>query len=140
MSLKRTELFQKLTASEKVLLVEDNIADAELCKELLEAHHFTTKVVGTAEDAIEQLNLHQYDILLVDLTLPAMSGIDLIKYCQRKFPDLPCVIVSGRSNLDNIAEELKVFMAITKPIEEAHFKRFFDSRFCESSRLCNVTI
>ena len=51
--------------------------------------------VASAEEALVQLPESGADLVLVDISLPGMNGIDLIKQLRRQLPALPCLILSG---------------------------------------------
>jgi DNA-binding NarL/FixJ family response regulator len=55
------------------------------------------EVVKTAEDAMERLPNLQVDLALVDVVLPHTSGIELVSMIQKKYPHLPCLMISGRN-------------------------------------------
>lgn len=52
-------------------------------------------VAETAEQALKQLPGLKVDLVLVDVSLPQMSGINLVAALHEKYPDLPCVMLSG---------------------------------------------
>jgi DNA-binding NarL/FixJ family response regulator len=52
-------------------------------------------MVNSAEEAVEQLPHMQVDVVLVDISLPAMTGLELVSILQKKYPKLPCLILSG---------------------------------------------
>ena len=86
-----------------ILLVEDHKIMAEaLVRVLSTRDNFkVADVAETAEDALEWLSEdpdeHQVDLALVDVVLPSISGIELVSMIQQKFPNLPCLMISGRS-------------------------------------------
>lgn len=58
------------------------------------------EVVGKAESAeaaLEAPELSKADMALIDVSLPGMSGIDLVRELHDRYPDLPCLMVSGHS-------------------------------------------
>jgi DNA-binding NarL/FixJ family response regulator len=52
-------------------------------------------VNSTAEDALKALDGDEPDLMLIDLSLPGMSGIDLVREVRRNHPELCCAILSG---------------------------------------------
>ena len=77
----------------KILVVEDNLdAQITLC-ELLEMLDYKAKGVATAEDALNQLP--HFDILLTDVNLPGMNGIELAQKINKIDPTKPIIISSG---------------------------------------------
>lgn len=81
-----------------VLIVED----ADLCRDALELAllgipEVTVKIVGTAEEALRQLNAQHISALVTDLNLPSMDGFELIEKVRAQ-PDragLPILVISG---------------------------------------------
>ena len=80
-----------------ILLVEDHEAFANALLNILNknGNMNVVAVAETAEKALEQLPELQVDLVLVDVSLPKMSGINLVAALREKYPDLPCVMLSG---------------------------------------------
>jgi DNA-binding NarL/FixJ family response regulator len=80
-----------------ILLVEDHEIFAKaLLRVLRERGQMVVKAVATsAEEAIEKLPGLDVDLVLVDVSLPRKSGINLVLLLHEKYPDLPCVMLSG---------------------------------------------
>lgn len=77
----------------KILIVEDNLeAQSTLC-ELLEMLDHFAEGASTAEDALNKLP--NFDILLTDINLPGMSGLELAKISRVLYPSKPIIISSG---------------------------------------------
>lgn len=80
-----------------ILLVEDHEIFAHaLLRVLRERGHIDVVAVAqSAEEALEQISRVKVDLVLVDVSLPHKSGISLVLNLQQKYPDLPCVMLSG---------------------------------------------
>jgi DNA-binding NarL/FixJ family response regulator len=80
-----------------ILLVEDHEIFARALQRILrEKGNFEIiAVVGSAEEALENIPELNVDLVLVDISLPRRSGISLVIALQAKYPDLPCVMLSG---------------------------------------------
>jgi DNA-binding NarL/FixJ family response regulator len=80
-----------------VLLVEDHAIFASvLARMLLNAGGLeVTLVAGTAEEALLHLPEQHFDLALVDVFLPEMSGISLVAQIREQYPELPCLMLSG---------------------------------------------
>ncbi len=95
-----------------ILLVEDHKIMAETLARLLrtKGNFYVADVAESAEEAIEWLssqNAEQHvDLALVDVVLPRTSGIELVSMIQQKFPGLPCLMISGRSNGQYVTRSL----------------------------------
>lgn len=63
-------------------------------------------VAASAEAALEALNGDRPDLMLIDLSLPGMNGIELISELRKSFPDLPCAILSGHRSQTYVGKAL----------------------------------
>jgi DNA-binding NarL/FixJ family response regulator len=80
-----------------ILIVEDHAILGKALVRLLteKVAHAVIAVVGSAEEAIEKLPELQVDMALVDVSLPKMNGIQLVAYLHEKYPELPCLVITG---------------------------------------------
>ncbi|GLQ30216.1 ATP-binding protein [Litoribrevibacter albus] len=103
----------------RILLVEDTVLNQEVAKAIFESMNCPLEVVGTGEDAIEVAKQHHYDLIMMDLQLPDLSGdevADRIKHIQPKTP----IIAFSANVFGNSAMELQergYSGYLTKPIE-----------------------
>ena len=106
----------------KILLVEDdeillNVYSSYLIDEGLDV---TTALNG--EEALEKIKRSKFDLLVTDVKMPGLSGIQLIKKCKEIQPEIPSIIVSGHASVSEAAEavNLRVFHFLRKPIRDLH--------------------
>ena len=80
-----------------ILLVEDHAIFAQaLLRMLRERGHLeVVEVAESAEEALEKIPDLDIDLVLVDVSLPRRSGISLVLVLRERYPDLPCVMLSG---------------------------------------------
>jgi len=80
-----------------IMLVEDHPVFAQVLLRFLQerGHLEVVSVAKSAEEALDQLPDLDIDLVLVDVSLPARSGISLVIVLHEKYPDLPCVMLSG---------------------------------------------
>ncbi len=80
-----------------IFLVEDHAIFAQsLLRVLREKGHWdVVDIAGSAEEALEKIPQLKIDLVLVDVSLPKRSGISLVFLLHEKYPDLPCVMLSG---------------------------------------------
>ncbi len=82
----------------KVLLVEDNPADVRLVREMfldIEAREFVLSCVDSLNAALDELNSQNFDVMLLDLSLPDSLGLNAVNHILNMAPQLPIVILSG---------------------------------------------
>jgi CheY-like chemotaxis protein len=103
----------------RVLYVEDNALVREITCELLARDDREVRACESAEDALREFEMQPFDILITDISLPSMSGIDLAKAIIRLQPDLRVILASGYA-VDLGLEKLgSNWRSITKPFDSA---------------------
>jgi CheY-like chemotaxis protein len=101
----------------RILYVEDNSLVREVTCELLAQAGRKIVALSSAEEALEEFRASRYDLVITDLSLPVMSGVQLAKTLIRDNPSLPIIIASGYS-LDLRSEQWgKQVRSIIKPFE-----------------------
>jgi DNA-binding NarL/FixJ family response regulator len=80
-----------------ILLVEDHEILAQALLRVLEqkGQLKVEAIAQSAEEALERLDDLEVDLVLVDVSLPRKSGISLVLMLHERFPELPCVMLSG---------------------------------------------
>jgi len=90
----------------KILIIEDDFMIAESTMTLLKFHQFDVQWVNNGIDGLKQLQKEQFDIVLLDLGLPMMDGMQVLKQIRQYFASLPVLIISARDQLHNRVEGL----------------------------------
>ena len=91
-----------------ILMVEDHAPLARiLTRFLFEKGDMEVKAVATTgKEALAQLSQLEVDIVLIDVSLPVMSGIDLVAILHEEYPALPCMMLSGHRRLSYVQRSL----------------------------------
>lgn len=91
-----------------ILIVEDHEVYSRALLRLLSADQELNilAVLDTAEQALEQLEQLKVDLVLADISLPKMSGLELVKKLHGQYPDLPTAILSGHRTPDYVQRAL----------------------------------
>ncbi len=79
----------------RILYVEDNPVVREVTSELLIHDQRHIVALGTAEEALHEFAEHAFDVVITDISLPAMSGLDLARKILNIEPEAPIIIASG---------------------------------------------
>jgi two-component system, cell cycle response regulator CpdR len=79
----------------RILYVEDNPIVREVTSELLVHDQRQIVALGTAEEALQEFSEHDFDVVITDVSLPAMSGLDLARKILNIEPKAPIIIASG---------------------------------------------
>ncbi|MEK3881714.1 response regulator transcription factor [Paenibacillus sp. PL2-23] len=111
----------------KVFLADDEPFILEGLRDALDWSSYELEIVGTAENgvrALEQLRLAPVHILITDISMPAMNGLDLIQEARRLYPHLHVVILSGFNDFDYLKQGLRLGIEnyLLKPINLAELK------------------
>lgn len=94
-----------MSAGKKILIVEDDPIIADLYQRKFAAEHFTVELAGDGSTAMESLKTHRPDVVLLDLQLPQVNGIEVLKFI-RATPELQTlpVIVFTNAYLGNLVQ------------------------------------
>jgi PAS domain S-box-containing protein len=106
-----------------ILLVDDDEQTLTLFRDSLEAVGAIVRAVMTAPDALREHDNRRPDLLVTDLGLPGMDGLELLRAIRSKSPNIPAVAVTGYARLGDRARALDSgFQAhVSKPIDPASF-------------------
>ncbi len=101
----------------KILLIEDDVDLAVMIVEWLSFEHHSVEVVHNGREGMERLRLCQYDTIILDWSLPEMSGIDILRSYRAEKGIAPIIMLTGKggiadkeSGLDSGADDY-----LTKP-------------------------
>jgi two-component system cell cycle response regulator CpdR len=101
----------------RILYVEDNPVVREVTSELLMNDERHIVALGTAEEALQEFADQTFDVVITDISLPAMSGLDLARKILNIEPKAPIIIASGYSLDLSLKTWGPNVRAIIKPFE-----------------------
>ena len=106
----------------KFLIIDDDKALGRTLQLQLQAEGFIVDTCITGTDGLNVLNEKKYDALFLDLTLPDMTGIEILKKVKIRHPDMPVIVVSGRQDMKATIDAIKfgAFDYIRKPLDLDH--------------------
>lgn len=84
----------------KIMIVEDNERVASKLKKGLESQSYAVTIFGDAESALKEVKTVDYDLLLIDIMLPRMNGIELSKRVRAAFPRCPIIMLTALGQID----------------------------------------
>lgn len=113
------------TARSTVLVVDDEEAVRELLVSALESRQRQVLGAASGEEALEILKRTDVDLVLLDLSMPGMNGVDAFREIHGLRPTLPVVIVTGYPDSDLMARALEIgpFTMISKPVDLAQIQK-----------------
>ncbi|NPA50877.1 MAG: response regulator [Epsilonproteobacteria bacterium] len=111
-----------------LLYVEDDSTVRENLAQILDNFFARVIVASTAEEAWRLYQRENIDIAIVDIELPGMNGLELIRLIKERQPDIPVVIVSAYTTTDYLLEsiELKLDKYVVKPLTSRKLYELMD--------------
>lgn len=90
----------------KILIIEDDFMIAESTRTLLQYHLFEVEWVNNGIDGLKKIAENAFDAVLLDLGLPMMDGLQVLKHIRQQYTALPVLIISARDQLQNRVDGL----------------------------------
>jgi putative two-component system response regulator len=102
----------------RILIVDDEYEIRQLLLELL-SEQFDCEGSSTAEEALEHLRKSQFELVISDITMPGMSGLDMIPHVKSVSPDTVVVMISGMQTVESAIGALRLgaFDYLMKPFD-----------------------
>ena len=112
-----------MTAGSRILVVEDEINIRGALVTLLEKKQYHARGAGTGEEALEQLEAARTDLVLTDLKMPGMGGMEFLRQLKQKWPDTEVLVMTAFGSIDTAVEAMRcgAYDYITKPIDRERF-------------------
>ncbi|MBD5142120.1 MAG: response regulator transcription factor [Ruminococcus sp.] len=85
----------------KILVVEDEIALAEALSEILKRNKYIVDAVHDGEDGLEYALTDIYDCILLDIMLPKMNGLDVLRILRKKKISTPVLLLTAKSDIED---------------------------------------
>lgn len=92
----------------RLLVVEDDKPVATFLRKGLEAENYTVELAGDGKQALFMATEYEFDLVILDLTLPEADGLDVLKGLRAKKPNLPVMVLTGRSRVEDRVRGLDV--------------------------------
>ncbi|MCE0492961.1 quorum-sensing sigma-54 dependent transcriptional regulator LuxO [Vibrio salinus] len=90
-----------------VLMVEDTASVAVLYRSYLTQLDIDINIVGTGREALESLAQREPDLILLDLRLPDMTGMDVLKEVKLHTPDVPVIFMTAHGSIDTAVQAMR---------------------------------
>jgi two-component system, NtrC family, nitrogen regulation response regulator NtrX len=103
----------------KILVIDDERSIRNTLKEILEYEKYQVDLAENAKQALELVKSNEYNIILCDIKMPEVDGLELLPQLIEIHPDTPVVIISGHGNIDTAVEAIKkgAYDFIEKPLD-----------------------
>lgn len=120
-----------------ILMVEDTASVAALYRSYLSPLDIEIEIVGTGLDAIESIQRREPDLILLDLRLPDMTGMDVLYAVRETSPDVPIVFMTAHGSIDIAVEAMRLGAQdfLIKPCEADRLRITVNSAIRKASNL-----
>ncbi len=109
----RANLFQ-------ILVIEDDQYSREAISEILEDWGYMVLQAANGKEGIRSFDKAHPSLVLTDLKMPDMGGLEVLKYVQKEAPDIPVIVVSGTDDIEDVKRALRLGAVdfVSKPISD----------------------
>jgi len=94
--------------TQKILIVDDEPSIQEALSGILVDEGFVPVNAETAEQAINILSEEEVDLVLLDIWMPGMDGIEALKQIKKIHPELPVIMISGHGTIETAVQATKI--------------------------------
>ncbi|RLD09907.1 MAG: hypothetical protein DRI56_03515 [Chloroflexota bacterium] len=93
--------------SAKILIIDDEKAVRESLKDILELENYTVTVAERGEKALEMLNEEEFDLILLDLKMPGINGVEVMHQANQLYPATKVIILTGHGSLESAIDAIR---------------------------------
>ncbi len=103
----------------RILVIDDEQSIRNSLKEVLEYEKYEVDLATEGREGIEMFEKDQYDVVLCDIKMPKMDGIEVLEDIFGQATDIPIIMISGHGNIDTAVESIKkgAYDFIEKPLD-----------------------
>ncbi|MFC1852573.1 response regulator [candidate division CSSED10-310 bacterium] len=95
-------------AGEKILLVDDEQEFTEVLSQRLETRGMKVDVARNGLEALKKIEDHVYDVIIMDMVMPELNGIEALKRIRKSNPELQIILLTGHATLEKGIEAVKL--------------------------------
>ena len=101
----------------RILVVDDEMIVCESCKRILEEEGYEVETALSGKEAFDKMKVSPFDIVITDLKMPGIDGMEVLKTFRKEYPDLIIIMITGFSTVETAVEAMKLgaFDYIPKP-------------------------
>ncbi len=119
-----TEAVIQINYTPRILVVDDEIRIREACRLVLEGCGYEVSLADTGAKGLELIRDRHFDIILLDLMMPELSGFDVLAQVKALHPDTVVIVITGYATLEHSVDAMKkgAFDFIPKPFTPEHLR------------------
>ncbi len=111
-----------------LMIVDDERAIRDGCREVAQSIGFGTFLADNAEQAFRNLDSHSMDVVLLDLRLPGLGGMEVLKEIKRRRPETVVIVMTGFASVQSAVQAMKsgAYDYVTKPFNLEELRLILD--------------
>ncbi len=115
--------------AKKILIVDDNPNMSSLLCEMLEVFDYESVRANDGTQALNELQNGQFSMVITDMRMPNMTGLELLKEVKSRYPKIPVVLISGYSvnEIEARAEDIRPDGFLGKPLMMSDIERLLNT-------------
>lgn len=109
----------KISSMSRILVIDDERSIRNTLKDILEYEKYQVDLAENGPAGLEKIKSGEYDVVLCDIKMPGMDGLEVLEKLAEQEFDSPVVMISGHGNIDTAVEAIKkgAFDFIEKPLD-----------------------
>lgn len=113
----------------RILIVDDEDIVLKSCLRVLQKLDYEIDIAYSGQTALDNLEKKKYDIVVTDLMMPGMDGMQLLEEIKKRYPDVIVIIFTGYATVDTTRQALKAgaFDYIPKPFTPDELRNVIDN-------------
>jgi DNA-binding NtrC family response regulator len=102
----------------RILVIDDDPIILDVISEILRTNNHEVVIAHNGDSGIKKVKTDSFDLVLTDLVMPDVGGMEVLEHVSSLLPEIPCIILTGYGTIKNSVEAIKkgAFNYITKPI------------------------
>ena len=111
-----------------ILVVEDDLENRKAMLRILQNEGYDVLEADNGQGALDQVMSRQVDIMVTDLRLPVIDGVELLKQTKAAYPEIEVILITGYGTVEVAVEAIKegAYDFITKPIKKAQLQHLVE--------------
>jgi DNA-binding NtrC family response regulator len=115
----------------RILIADDEEIVIRSCLRILPEEKFEIETVSNGLEAIEKIAENEYDMLILDIMMPKMTGMEVLQRVKETHPDIDVIMITGLNQIDTAVEAMKLgaFDYLPKPFDPEELELVVDRAF-----------
>jgi DNA-binding NtrC family response regulator len=108
-----------MNANATILVVDDEEVVRRSHTRVLRSEHCQVEAVGDGEQALQAMAAQPYDVVLLDLRMPGLDGLSVLRTMKRRWPESEVIVITGYPSVDSAKEAIRLGACdyLAKPLE-----------------------